>query len=149
MPQRCARAQKRAAQMGPRASKAQNIGESGKEVLGATICSNPCNISSGPVCVRVCVQVTGEGQYYRGRPVWVQGPRGRLRRHHNIQSGLQSQGPVSFPAWRLLGSQLGASPEPEPLGCGSLSHLRPCTSVPRLTLQLRTCPFGRGGGGCK
>ena len=49
--------------------------------------------------------------------------------------------------WRLVGSQLGASPEPEPLGIGGSGHLRPCTSMPCLTLWLRTCPFGRGGGG--
>ena len=47
----------------------------------------------------------------------------------------------SCPAWRLLGSQLGASPEPEPLGYGGLSHLRPCTSMPYLAVWLRACPF--------
>ena len=52
------------------------------------------------------------------------------------------------PVWRLLGSQLGASPEPEPLGYGGLSHLRPCTSIPCLALWLRTCPFSWGRGGC-
>ena len=74
------------------------------------------------------------------------GARGRLRRHHKIQSCLQSQGPAGFPAWRLLGSQLGALPEPQPLGCRGLCHLCPCTPVPCLTLQPRKCPFGRGGG---
>ena len=54
------------------------------------------------------------------------------------------------PVWclLLLGSQLGASPEPEPLGCGGLSHLRPCTSMPCLAVWLHACPFGREGGGC-
>ena len=53
----------------------------------------------------------------------------------------------SCPVWRLLGSQLGAGPEPEPLGYGGLSHLRPCRSMPCLAVWLRACPFGRGGGG--
>ena len=70
---------------------------------------------------------------------------GRLRRHHNIQSGLQSQGPVSFSAWRLLGSQLGASPEPEPLGVWE--------SPPSLHARAAPCPAAAymrilaGGGG--
>ena len=53
----------------------------------------------------------------------------------------------SCPVWHLRGSQLGASPEPEPLGYGGLSHLHPCTSMPCLAVWLCACPFGRGGGG--
>ena len=52
----------------------------------------------------------------------------------------------SCPVWRLLGSQPGASPEPEPVEYGGLGHFHPYTSMPCLALWLRACPFGGGGG---
>ena len=53
----------------------------------------------------------------------------------------------SCAVWRLLGSQAGASPEPEPVGYGGLGYLRPCTPMPCPAVWLYACPFGRGGGG--
>ena len=42
--------------------------------------------------------------------------------------------------------QLGASPEPKPLGFGGLSHLCLYTPMLCLALWLRACPFGGWGG---
>ena len=87
--------------------------------------------------------VYGEEQYQRGRPTWVQGPRGRPGRHQN-QCSVQY---VRLPVRRPSGSQLEASPGSEPLvGWGYVTSVpaRPCLAVSCCITRAR---FAGGGGG--